>query len=432
MFYKKIFIGLSIFLFIQTEVIAQTDSAHFANYTTTANRNKLYNNLVRSINKNLLLSLNDETESYWEDAFSSIELLDYKADWIRNRIFYAFDSLQYRTTGFQRALLELVYTAYPKLFAKNVTGLMTQTSNSKIFAMCAEYLLQNSPDSYRDEKTRTLLKKLLVKKIKDAPDDAILKSLSFRLETKITQPAYKILPAIFSKNFISGNVVMYSIQRKDRNYPGIVLIRDSDGKFWRDSAGNIFNVPQLARSITNLPGYLTNGNTPQGIFRMDDFGVSSSSFIGPTTNIQLTMPGETSLQLFMKDSTITDTAWTKEWYKKLMPSGLKNYSPMYGSFYAGKAGRTEIISHGTTVDPEYYKGSSYYPLTPTQGCLCTKELWSASNGSRVYSDQQKLVNAIQHAGGPDGYCVVIELDDKKQAININEVLPFILRSESLK
>jgi hypothetical protein len=298
--------------------------------------------------------------------------------------------------------------------------------------MCAEYLLQNNPDNYRDEKTKIFLKNLLTKKIKDAPEDAILKSLSLRLENKILQTAYKILPMIFSKDFLNGNVVMYSIQRKDRNYPGIVVIRNKEGKFIRDSAGNIFNIPQLARSITNLPGYLTNGNTPQGIFRMYGFGISSSSFIGPTTNIQLTMPAETSLQFFMKDSTITDTAWTEDWYKKLLPASLKNYVSLFGSFYAGKAGRTEIISHGTTIDPEYYKGQTYYPLTPTQGCLCTKELWSGFSGNRVFSDQQRLVNAIQSAGGPDGYCVVIELDDKKQPVNINEILSVILRSESLK
>ena len=428
MFYKKIFIGLVLFLCIKNEVSAQNDSAVFAKFTTATNRSKLYNNLVGSINKYLLLSINEETESNWQDAFSSIELLHYNADWIRNRIEYAFDSVQYRTADFQRSLLELIYTEYPKLFVQNVRELILQTSSSKNFAMCAEYLLQNN----NGEKTRLFLKKLLIKKNKDAPDDAILKSLSFRLENKITQPAYKILPTIFSKNFHSGNAVMYSIQRKDRNYPGIVLIRNKEGKFIRDSTGNIFNVHQLARSITNLPGYLTNGNTPQGIFRMYGFGISSSSFIGPTTNIQLTMPAETSLQLFMKDSTITDTAWTIEWYKKLLPASLKNYASLFGSWYAGKAGRTEIISHGTTVDPDYYKGRTYYPLTPTQGCLCTKEFWSGLNGSRVYSDQQKLVNAIQQAGGADGYCVVIELDDKKQPVNINEVLPFILRAESLK
>ncbi len=428
MVYPKIFIGLLLFLSITDEVIAQRDSVVFANYTIATNRSKLYNNLVRNINKDLLLSINEETESNWQDAFSSIELIHYNADWIRNRIVYAFDSVKHRTNDFQRALLELIYTEYPKLFVKNARELLLQTSDSKIFAMCSEYLLQN----INDEKTRAFIKKLIIKKIKEAPDDAILKSLSFRLENKIAQPAYKILPIIFSNNFLSGNVIMYSIQRKDRNFPGIVLIRNKEGKFIRDSSGNIFNIPQLARSITDLPGYLTNGNTPQGIFRMYGFGVSSSSFIGPTTNIQLTMPAETSLQFFMKDSTITDTAWTEEWYKKFLPASLKNYYALYGSYYAGKAGRTEIISHGTTVDPDYYKGKTYYPLTPTQGCLCTKEIWSRSSGSRVYSDQQKLVNAIQQAGGADGYCVVIELDDKKQPVNINEVLPFILRSESLK
>ena len=225
---------------------------------------------------------------------------------------------------------------------------------------------------------------------------------------------------------------MYSIQRKNRDYPGIVIVRDTAGEFIRDDSGTVFNVPQLARSVTNLPGYLTNGNTPQGIFRMFGFDVSKSSFIGPTTNIQLTMPGETSLQHFFKDSTIIDTAWTIGWYKKLLPKKIKNHSPLYESFYAGKAGRTEIIAHGTTVDPAYYKGKIYFPLTPTQGCLCTKELWSAANGKRIYSDQQKLVNALVQAGGADGYAVVIELDDENLPVNFNEILPLILKAESLK
>ncbi len=57
--------------------------------------------------------------------------------------------------------------------------------------------------------------------------------------------------------------------------PGLVIIRQKDGIFVADSSGNIFNVPQLARSITNLPVYLTNGNTPQGIFAMHGFDVSN-------------------------------------------------------------------------------------------------------------------------------------------------------------
>lgn len=426
MLFKNIFAVIFLFLFFSKDLSAQNDSAIFANYTTSANRTKLYNNLLTSINKNLSLPLNELTEEKWQDVFWSLELIGYKNQWVNNRIHYAFDSIKYRSFDFKRGLLELIYTNYPKEFNKEVTALIPQIFEPKIFAMASEYLMQDN-----DIKTKTLIKNLLNKNFSSFTDDAIIKSLSKRLEQNKVPFAYTILSQIFSKDFLVDNIVVYSIQRKNRNYPGIVIVRDKEGNFIRDD-NSIFTVPQLARSITNLPGYLTNGNTPQGIFRMYGFDVSTSSFIGPTTNIQLTMPVETSLQHFMKDSTVTDSVWTLDWYKKLLPQKIKNYSPLYESFYAGKAGRTEIISHGTTIDPEYYKGKTYYPHTPSQGCLCTKESWSLTNGKRLQSDQQKLVDAIKQAGGADGYVVVIELDDKQQPVQLQEVLPYIQKAESKK
>jgi hypothetical protein len=108
---------------------------------------------------------------------------------------------------------------------------------------------------------------------------------------------------------------------------------------------------------------------------------------------------------------------------------FKNYSPLYNSYYAGLAGRTEIIAHGTTINPEYYRGQPYYPHTPSQGCLCTKEIW---NGKRLESNQQKLIMALLKAGGAKGYCVVIELDDKQSAVKMEEILPQLLSAESVK
>jgi hypothetical protein len=231
--------------------------------------------------------------------------------------------------------------------------------------------------------------------------------------------------------FLQNHTILYSFQRRNRNYPGLAMIRDSLGNFVMDEQGNIFSVPQLARSINNLPYYLTNGNTPQGIFRMHGFDTSTTTFIGPTTNIQLTMPFETSLQHFFIDSTITDELWTEDWYKKLLPYTLKNSATLYESFYAGKAGRTEIIAHGTTVDPEYYTGALYYPQTPTMGCLCTKEIWSETDGKRLESDQQKLVSALQAAGGANGYCVVIEIDDAQKPVSPAEILS-LLKQANIK
>lgn len=112
-------------------------------------------------------------------------------------------------------------------------------------------------------------------------------------------------------------------------------------------------------------------------------------------------------------------------YASLVPAECKDVYAFYEAWYAGLAGRTEIIAHGTTVNPAYYNNQPYYPLTPTQGCLCTKEIWSEVNGKRLISDQQKLVNALKNAGGAKGYCVVIEIDDAQKPVSLQDILPFL-------
>jgi hypothetical protein len=141
------------------------------------------------------------------------------------------------------------------------------------------------------------------------------------------------------------------------------------------------------------------------------------------------MPFETTPQHFLKDSAITDTVWTIQLYEKLLPQALKEYHPLFGTYYASAIGRTEIIAHGTTVDPNYYKGQTYWPHTPTQGCLCTKEIWSDIDGKRIVSDQQKLVDAVKKAGGADGYVIVIEIDDQQKPVTVNEILPYLKQSQ---
>ena len=163
-----------------------------------------------------------------------------------------------------------------------------------------------------------------------------------------------------------------------------------------------------------MPGYITNGNTPQGIFKMNGFDTSINYFIGSTTNIQLAMPNEYNRSFINGD--IVDTTWTLEQYKNLLPPNLQNYKPLYGTFYAGKAGRTEIIAHGTTVNPAYYSSNSFYPHTPTMGCLTSVEIWNNKTGLLQKSNQQKLTAALQKNGGAFGYLIVIELDNTSSEI----------------
>jgi hypothetical protein len=405
------------------QIFAQYDVPLYTSYTTATERAKLYERLTKySINKNLSIPLTDSTEENWEDAFGAIEVLLYKTPYSDRKIQKAFEEVELRSTEFQKALLTLVYTNYPGVFFQQVKNLLNNTDDPKVFAMCAEYLVQQKNDP------------LIVNTIKESLDtkfaeQGVINPVLYMLQVHISEQhkngtflSKNLLEELFSNKFLPAETVMYSIQRKNRDYPGLVIIRQKNGTFISDSCGNIFNVPQLARSITNFPGYLTNGNTPQGIFVMHGFDVSMSSFIGPTANIQLSMPVETSIQNFFNDSTISDTVWNIDFYKKLIPADLKNYLPLYYSYYAGLAGRTEIIAHGTTIDPDFYVNKPYFPLTPSLGCLCTKEIW---NGKRLESDQQKLVNALLKAGGANGYCVVIELDDKQAPVSIKDVFPFL-------
>lgn len=396
---------------------AQNDVPLYTTYTTVQARAKMHDLVIKNtIVNNLSLPISDSTESNWEDAFNAMEVFNYTSPLTFEKIKIAFDSIQNRSIYFQRLLLELIYTLYPKEFIPQVKSIMGNSYYPKVIAMSAEYIIRHNKDSGTIEP----IFRMLFEKFSDSVyKDPILNSLLHRLRPDNVNISKKeLLASILNKSFLPGKIVMYSFQRKNRDYPGMVIIRNAQGQIITDDNGGIFTVPQLARSISNLPYYLTNGNTPQGIYRMYGFAVSMSNFIGPTANVQMGMPVELSKQKFFDDSTITDSIWTIEDYRKLLPANLSSYFPLFGSYYAGTAGRTEVIAHGTTLDPELYAGKSYYPLTPTQGCLCTKEIW---NGKREQSDQQKLINGLLKAGGGKGYAVVIELDDKNEAVTLADV-----------
>ena len=418
---------LLIITFFCNQLIAQTDSLVHSKFTTAQNRAKFYNGLINySITKNLSLPLNDETEENWQAAFNAMELINYQQAWTKSTLRTAVDSMEKRSSFFQQALLEMLYSSEQLQYAKQVAHLLANTDNAKIFAICAEYLLlaDSSKKIIAVVKSIAIKKPILFTGVKNL---AIMLELFRHLDNlakKTSYPAKVQLKALFNKNYLRGKVVVYSLQRKNRNYPGIVIVKDTAGNFIRNNDEKIFSLTQLARSLSNFPAYISNGNTPQGIYRLYGFGHSRSDFIGPTENIQLTMPYETSLAHFLCDSTITDTTWSKKWYGRLLPSTFNNYEPLYETLYASEAGRTEIIAHGTAVDPEFYKAQSYYPYTPTAGCLTTKEIWDA-NGKRVISDQQKLADVVKRAGGANGYLIVLELDDRQKALTPEEILPYL-------
>ena len=412
----KVLIAFILIIFC-LDIAAQNDAIPFAKQTTKENRAKEYRNLINNISSNLSLPLTDSTEENWQSALDAIILLNYRTSFIDARIHTAMDSVANRSLAFQKALLQLVYPLYPKDFVLQIVSLAKETNDSKLFAMCCEYLFLNgSAGTYN----AVLLKRMDEMQQKAGPATEI--PFFAMLKNKFLPAVTKRPPVadLLSNIFLPGEMVVYSFQRKNRNYPGLVMVRSKDGSFIKDASGKHFAVPQLARSCTNMPGYLSNGNTPQGIFKVFGFAVSQGSFIGPTTNIQMVLPYEQSTDV--SDSV---TRSLGDNYRFFLPASWKSYRPFFEAYYAGKAGRSEIIAHGTTVNPAYYLKQPYYPLTPTQGCLCAKEIWNAVDGKRIESDQQKLVDAVIKAGGANGYCVVIEIDDLQKPVSLKDILPFL-------
>lgn len=379
----------------------------------------------QTINKSLSLPLNDSTEENYISAFWAMEFIQFRNQITNEAIKNSINDFHNRSTSFQRALLEVLYSLYQNEYVNEVKSLIPSLSNSKLFAMCIHYLKYDlSLDSL------SLLTYEFESKFMRPEEDPIIKMLKFDLQSEFKNKI-NIPPLIdlLRKDFGSDKIVIYSLQRINRDYPGLLVIKRPNGKFLRDENGEIFSVPQLARAISDLPGYITNGNTPEGILSIQGTDVSKNIFIGPSPNLQTVLPFEVKPVDYFHGE-LKDSVWNSELYSNLLPDSWKVYLPIYESYYAGKAGRNEIIAHGTTIDPNFYKNKSYFPFTPSMGCLTTKEIWSEETGRLIESDQLKLMNALSQFAELKGYLVVVNIDDNKSPVELSEVKQMILSAES--
>ncbi|MFH0733133.1 MAG: hypothetical protein V1773_01625 [bacterium] len=384
----------------------------------TARVNFTQNAINNTIEATFALKSDSVDTKKFQEAFWAMELLNYKNDNIKQKLYNLFSKFDSFDLEFKRSLLEIVFTMYPAEFKDNIEKLLPTINNEKLFAMCVNYLIKNNYSK------STLLKKL-EKQFSNWEENPILTYLHYELKTDVkdrfaTTPPLKDL--LHSGSLFNKMPVVFSIQRHNRDYQGIAIIRDKDGNLVKNKDGSIFYVKQLARAVTNLNGYITNGNTPQGIFSIQKIGKANSKFIGPTPTLELVLPYEVNSTLFLHSPYTTVPEWSLEFYKSMLPESWLNYTPILEAFYAGKAGRNEILSHGTTVDPVFYKDAPFFPNTPTYGCLCTYEIWDRKSGQCLESDQVNLVNAFLSTYFYAGYFVVVEIDDQNKDVTIEEVL----------
>lgn len=325
----------------------------------------------------------------------------------RTLLLEALPTLGQRDAEYQRALLTAAHTLYPAESAPLIWPLLPQLTASKPFAIAAYTLLQAYPGAV------PRLVDLVPRQFPGWADDARLTALMLRLRPSVA--AQPPLPDLLAAPLRPGFAVVYSLQRPGRLQMGLALVRSADGRFVRDASGQLFTSPQLALARTGLPGTLTNGNTPQGLFTIVGAGTATNPSIGPTPYLHSKLPVEATVAEFEHAdaaSAAPATAWSEAVYESFLPVSWRGWAPIRETWLAGRAGRDDIIIHGTTVNPAYYAGTSYFPGTPQQGCMVSSESWDPATGRLLASRQLTLAQAYAAASARAdlaGYLIVVEL-----------------------
>ncbi|MBX9784414.1 MAG: hypothetical protein K2X48_14080 [Chitinophagaceae bacterium] len=379
--------GLIICLLMVAEIVSAQTIFPFA---SKSNRDSVTVKLKDQIHQTIKLPLNDSTSQKWMGAFWAMELMLYKPAGYEEKISLQLSRLSQMGPGFQRAFFEMLYTLYPKEFDVEVHPIVKQLKSDKVKAMALEYLALSGKSAFID------------------PSDKFLQSeyyLHYKYMRSKTQQPLPSKKDFLDTSFLPNQTVLCSFQSTSRNIPGYLMIRLADGTWMKNEKGEELKFPQLARAISNLPFYLTNGNTPQGLYKITGVDTSDNNWIGPTTNLQMVMPYENNSSEFFG----TATAYEAH-YNNLLGTHLQQFIGLKESYWAGKIGRTEIIAHGTTINPEYYKQQTYYPNTPSLGCLCSPETWN-EKGECTYSAQAQWMNYILKPEQLPSYLIVAEVID---------------------
>jgi hypothetical protein len=370
------------------------------------------------IGKTFQEPLDNNSEDYYESACLAISQFMIADDVVKrgfDSLYLHYDSLQYST---KRAFIEAVYSIYPHEYREWFKQLITKETEPKLFCMQAVYLYKNDSTKQSIQQLEGQLKKNFG--VQDT--SVLLQLLKSYLENEQGYKQKKLpdINKLFGYRKSSGSATVYSFQRWNRDYPGIAVVQNLDGCFARDSAGHLLMFEQLARSNSNMPYFISSGSTPQGIYSIWKTAKSINKIIGPSPNLQMVLPFEDD-SLYWRGKYDYSKDLLRN-YISLMPLEWQNYLPMLEAYNAGRAGRNEIIAHGTTIDPAYFKGKPYYPISPTLGCLCGKETWNMYTGKIVQSDQLDLVNTfIKENEEETGLLFVINLDNQQKAVTKEEV-----------
>ncbi|MBL8517406.1 MAG: hypothetical protein JNM76_10625 [Betaproteobacteria bacterium] len=360
------------------------------------------------------------------DALWAVKFLNQAEDAGRVLTLAALPRLGEMSAPAQRAVLDAAHALYAAEAAPLTLPLLQAIVTPREFAMAAYVVLRADP---RPE-TRANIRSVLETRFPAWREEPRLIALHHALtrDANAERAARPPLEDLLAAPFRPGWPVVFSLQRTGREHFGLALVRAGDGRFVRAADGGVFHVPQLARALSNMPGTITNGNTPQGLFSIVGAGTATSTLIGPTPYLHSKVPVEATVTEFEHADSAAE--WSEAVYESFLPPSWRPYAPVKEAWLAGRAGRDEMLLHGTTIDPALYQGRPWYPGTPSAGCLVAMEYWSPADGRLMQSDQLSLAKAFTAGGLDRGYLMVVELDDQRRPVSLEEVLPALLAAEA--
>lgn len=372
--------------------------------TSTDGERALREAVLADIRAHLALPPGPEREATLPRLFDRVAQYNLEIEAARPLLLEALPTLARRDPNHQRALLTAARALYTGDTAVQAAlqPLLTQLNLSRPFAIAA-YTLKAANPGYGE-----FIRDLVPRQFPQWRDDARLVALMDDVApVRAAQPP---LADLLAAPLRAGFPVIYSLQRPGRQDMGLVLVRAADGRFVRDARGQLFAQPQLALSRSGLPGTITNGNTPQGLFTIVGAGTATNPNIGPTPYLHSKLPIEATTAEF--EHADSSAAWSEAVYESFLPPSWRGFSGIKEAWLAGRAGRDELLIHGTTINPAYYAGMRWFPGTPQQGCMISNEDWDPATGRLLASRQLALAQTYAAAGARQdlaGYLVVVEL-----------------------
>ncbi len=361
-------------------------------------------------------------------ALDAILFLNTARDSGRVLLAATLPTLAQRPPDEQRAILTVAHALYADDTAPQLRQLLPELATPREFSIAAYTLLKADASPGM----RAALRETLLMRFPAGLAEPRLRALMHVLTTDLAAERAQRPPLadLLAAPFRAASPLLpaiVSFQRPGRNYFGLAMVRGADGRYARNADGSYFAIPHLARALSTLPGTITNGNTPQGLFTIVGAGTATNRWIGPTPYLESKVPFEATVSEFAHAETSGE--WSEQHYESYLPVTWRNYPPFKEAFLAGQAGRNEMLLHGTTINSNYYRGASYYPGTPSAGCLVAMEAWDPADGKLRNSDQLSLAKVFTQAGTDRGYLVVVEIDDRAAPVDLAEVVAEVARAE---